>query len=78
MVLGVINAANHVTVVSVTYGDRRQFVEPMLRAALDQGVGKVILVSNGSPWDVEALAASLDSARIEVFRLEHNLGSAGE
>jgi GT2 family glycosyltransferase len=77
MVLGVINAANHVTVVSVTYGDRRQFVEPMLRAALDQGVGKVILVSNGSPWDVEALAASLDSARIEVFRLEHNLGSAG-
>lgn len=77
MVLEETNGASRVTVVTVTYGERRQFLEPMLRSALAQGVEKIILVNNGSPWDVAAMAAAIDNVRIEVLRLEHNVGSAG-
>ena len=71
------NDASRVTVVTVTYGERRHFLERMLRAVLAQGVGRIVLVNNGSLWDVSALAAEIDSARIEVLHLEHNVGSAG-
>jgi GT2 family glycosyltransferase len=71
------NSASRVTVVTVTYGERRHFLEPMLRAALAQGVEKIILVNNGAPWDVAAMAATVDSVHIEVFHLGKNMGSAG-
>ncbi len=68
---------SHVTVVTVTYGDRGHFLELMLRAALAQGVEKIIVVNNGSQWDVAAMIATIDNVRIDLISLEHNLGSAG-
>jgi len=76
MVLEETNGASRVTVVTVTYGERRQFLEPMLRAALAQGIEKVILVNNGAPWDVAALAAEIDCERIKLVQLSKNMGSA--
>jgi GT2 family glycosyltransferase len=48
----------------------------MLRSALAQGVEKIILVNNGSPWDVAGLATEIDRARIELVQLSKNMGSA--
>ena len=70
-------SAEGVTVVTVTYGERQHFLEPMLRATLAQGVGKVILVNNCASWDVAAMAEAIDSVHIEVINLEQNMGSAG-
>ncbi len=76
MVMEEINSAECVTVVTVTYGERRHLLEPMLRAALAQGVERIILVNNGAIWDVAGLAAEIDCIRIELVQLSKNTGSA--
>ncbi|WP_167481844.1 glycosyltransferase [Thermus caldilimi] len=68
-----------VWVVTVTYGNRHQVVRRVVEASLQNGVGGVVLVDNGSPQE--------NAARLRDFcgqqrgclrvRLEENLGSAG-
>lgn len=72
------NAINpsQVTVVTVTYGDRRHLLEPVLRAALAQEVGKIIVVNNGTSWNVDALANAMGS-KVIVLNMDGNVGSAG-
>ncbi|MGR2929430.1 glycosyltransferase [Acidithiobacillus ferriphilus] len=65
-----------VTVVTVTYGDRRHLLEQVLRAALAQEVGKIIVVNNGASWNVDALASTMES-KVIVLNMDGNVGSAG-
>ncbi|ACH82343.1 MULTISPECIES: glycosyltransferase [Acidithiobacillus] len=76
MVMEETNSAKGVTVVTVTYGERRHFLEPMLRATLAQGVERIILVNNGTNWDVAGLATEIDRTRIELVQSSKNMGSA--
>lgn len=66
--------------VIVTYGNRLAFVDQVLRAAFQTGVGHVVLVDNGTePGVAENLkntAASWGAVRVTIVRLERNGGSA--
>jgi GT2 family glycosyltransferase len=72
------NAINpsQVTVVTVTYGDRRHLLEPVLRAALAQEVGKIIVVNNGASWNINTLASGIGLNAVEVLDMGSNTGSA--
>ncbi len=72
------NAINpgQVTVVTVTYGDRRHLLEQVLRATLAQEVGKIIVVNNGASWNMDALASTTES-KVIVLNMDTNVGSAG-
>jgi GT2 family glycosyltransferase len=65
-----------VTVVTVTFGKREGPLKAMVRECIAQGVGRVLIVDNGSPWDVSSIMNGLEPDRIEVIRLPANLGSA--
>jgi len=68
-----------VCVVTVTYGNRCQFVEKLVKAVIEEGAGRVIVVDNAScPATQEktrALATALGE-RIQVVQLQENVGSA--
>lgn len=67
----------HVCVVTVTYGDRRHLLRPVLTSLLEEeAISKIVVVSNGTQWDVCSLARELAPHRIEVVNLPKNLGSA--
>jgi GT2 family glycosyltransferase len=70
------NDASSVTVITVTYGNRRHLLEPMLRRILTQEVISIILVDNGAHWDVPSFVAEIGDPRIEVISLAGNQGSA--
>lgn len=66
--------------VVVTYGHRLAFVEQVLHAAFQAGVGHVVLVDNGTEPAVAAslqtCAATWGAERVSSLRLGHNGGSA--
>jgi GT2 family glycosyltransferase len=68
---------DRVTAVMVTYGDRRPFVEHSVAAALREGVGRLVLVSNAARWDVVAWACETARDKLDVVQLPENRGSAG-
>lgn len=65
-----------ITAVIVTYGNRKCFLEPVLKSVLTQQVHSILIINNGGRWDIEALAASL-SPIVQVIHLPTNTGSAG-
>jgi GT2 family glycosyltransferase len=66
----------HTTMVTVTYGDRLRFLEEAVRRALvDEGVSRVVIVSNASTSPLEKLEQSW-SERVRIIRLPENTGSA--
>lgn len=65
-----------VTVVTVTYGDRLRYLAESVRRALeDEGVGRVLIVSNASNSPFESLEQQWGD-RIHIVRLTENTGSA--
>lgn len=69
--------APSVCAVTVTYGDRQHLLRQVLVAILRQpAVQTIVVVSNGAPWDVKALAGKLSPGKIKVVDLQVNGGSA--
>jgi GT2 family glycosyltransferase len=69
-----------VSAVIVTYGDRSELCQQVLRGALACGVGRVIIVDNGSDERArDALAAVVDASggAVELNSVGRNAGSAG-
>lgn len=64
--------------VTVTYGENQHLVRQVLLSLLkDSAIGKIVLVTNGVPWNVEALVHELGPDQIEAVELNDNRGSAG-
>ncbi len=70
----------NVYVVTVTYGNRSQFVEKLVERVLAIGVAKVVIVDNNSVEESKINLRRLASAlatKVELISLSENLGSAG-
>jgi GT2 family glycosyltransferase len=65
-----------VTAVTVTYGDRRHLLEPVLRAVISEGVSNIIVVNNGARWDLVGLLNKLNTKIIDIVDMGENTGSA--
>lgn len=63
------------TVVIVTYGNRKPYVEALLQALQPIPVQKIILVNNAATWKVEALLPS-SVCPLEIISSSFNQGSA--
>jgi len=67
-----------ITAVTVTYGDRWQYLEVLLRRLeQEELVHDVVVVDNASKLDIAAACTEAGFAKPHVFRQERNLGSAG-
>ncbi len=68
----------NVCVVVVTYADRWQFLERVLRSVLLlRPLSKVIVVDNASSYNVKRACDELKDSRVEVLCQQKNRGSAG-
>ena len=73
-------AHDEVSAVIVTYGDRSELCRQAVRGALDCGVGRVVIVDNGSTESAHDALAAIAVARgneVELDLVGRNLGSAG-
>lgn len=61
-----------ITVVTVTYGNRRALLEQVIAQVLREGVEHIVVIDNGARWDVSAIS----DHRISVVRFGRNVGSA--
>lgn len=67
-----------VCVLTVTYANRWQFLEQVLKRALSfEAVTQVIVVNNASLYNVSSHVAGLGDSRVTVLNNEENVGSAG-
>ncbi len=72
------NITYKICVLIVTYNDRWQFLEQVLRRVRTlEGVANVVVVDNASAYDVADSCRKLSDSRIEVITNAENLGSAG-
>ncbi|MBS1501737.1 MAG: glycosyltransferase [Bacteroidetes bacterium] len=68
----------NVCVLTVTYGNRWQFLERVLKRVLEFGqVTNIVVVDNASSYDVTSYIKRLDTQKIIVLNNPENLGSAG-
>jgi GT2 family glycosyltransferase len=67
---------SHVTVVTVTYGHRQNYLELVIQSILNQGISSIVLVANGVSWDIESWVR-LFGTSIHLVMLSQNKGSAG-
>jgi GT2 family glycosyltransferase len=69
---------NHITAVTVTYGDRWQYLQILLqRLEEEELVRDVVVVDNASRCDIASLCSMAGFKKVQVIRHKTNLGSAG-
>lgn len=72
------NKKYKISVVTVTYGRRWNFLFQCLNSIKDNNlVSDIIVVDNGAYEDIEGLCETLVNSKIKVVKTEKNLGSAG-
>lgn len=69
-------AAFPTTVVTVTYGDRRELLRQVLDALPAQGVARVVVVNNGAFWPVKDELSTAYVNLVDVVEMDRNTGSA--
>lgn len=70
--------AYNICVVTVTYGDRWQFLEQVIKAVLTlENVTNLIVIDNASVYNVGDKCSEMGDARIKVIPQQENIGSAG-
>lgn len=65
-----------VTVVTVTYGERRALLRQVLDALPAQGVSRAVVVDNGAHWPVKDELAAAYGDFVDVVEMGRNTGSA--
>lgn len=65
-----------VTVVTVTYGERRALLRQVLDALPAQGVSRAVVVDNGARWPVKDELAAAYGDFVDVVEMGRNTGSA--
>lgn len=69
---------NKICAVTVTYGNRLNYLEQVLKRLLSFGqIGNVVVVNNGSSYNVEEALIRLEDNRILLVNFQENEGSAG-
>src|SRR5438046_390125 len=72
------NIKYKVCVLTLTYANRWQFLEQVLKRVLSFApVTQVVIVNNAALYNVEEYAGQLNDNRITVLNNAENLGSAG-
>lgn len=66
----------NVSIVTVTYGDRFDFLKHQIRHAFDEGVDQIIIVDNNSEKKSMQRINALKESRIKILSLDSNTGSA--
>jgi GT2 family glycosyltransferase len=66
-----------ITIVTVTYGNRRHLLSRTLSASLEQGANRAIVVDNASAEPINAYLLKSFPGLTETLRMEENIGSAG-
>ncbi len=66
-----------VTVVTVTYGERRALLRQVLDSLPAQGVSRAVVVDNGARWPVKEELAAAYGDFAQVVEMGRNTGSAG-
>ncbi|MBU2811478.1 glycosyltransferase [Acidithiobacillus thiooxidans] len=66
----------YVTVITVTYGDRKSFIDKLIQAVANEKVFKIIIVDNGAEWDVDVHKKKYNQDFINVLKMGKNTGSA--
>jgi GT2 family glycosyltransferase len=69
-------AAHRICLVTVTYGDRRRYVEKALQSAIESGIVDLVVVDNGSNAPLEPDLRLRFGDAIKVIRFDQNMGSA--
>jgi GT2 family glycosyltransferase len=70
-------ALGPVTVVTLTYGDRKLLLRQVLEALRDlNNVERVLVVDNGATWDVKSDLVAIYQDWVEVVDMGKNTGSA--
>lgn len=67
---------NLVTVVTVTYGNRKALLEQMISACIDNGIYQYVIVDNGVSWAVNSFEQQFPECKFVIVRLEANKGPA--
>ena len=67
----------HVTVVTITYAKRWDFLRQTLQSAFSEGADRAVVIDNEAAERIEPLAAALFPGTVSTDRLEKNQGSAG-
>jgi len=70
-------AAMNVTLVTITNAKRWHLLERTLRAALENGADRAVLVDNEAQEEIASRTDQAFPGRVHTIRLEHNQGSAG-
>jgi GT2 family glycosyltransferase len=69
---------NHsITVVTVTYGDRKALLQQVLESLFEQRVARVVVVDNGAHWPVRSELTASYGDFVDVVEMGANTGSAG-
>jgi GT2 family glycosyltransferase len=72
------NSNYKISVLTVTYGNRWQFLSRVIELMLtNEQVNNIIIVNNASTYSVSDKVTELNDSRITVINSEENLGSAG-
>ncbi len=68
---------NHsITVVTVTYGDRKTLLLQVLESLPEQRVARIVVVNNGAHWSVQSELAAAYGDFVDVVEMGANTGSA--
>ena len=65
-----------VTVITVTYGNRKHMLEQMIDACKSNQVSTFVVVNNGASWDLENLHQHFPHCKIDVIDMQGNKGPA--
>jgi len=72
------NSNYNISVLTVTYGNRWQFLSRVIQLMLTyKQVDNIIVVNNASAYNVSEKVAGFNDSRINVINSKENLGSAG-
>lgn len=69
--------AYNVCVLTVTYGNRWDFLQQVLKRVLSFEVNEVVVVDNGSSYDLAKRIENMSEQTITLLQQEENIGSAG-
>jgi len=66
-----------ISVVTVTYGNRWQYLQQMISPLLgEKNISRIVIVDNGSNYDLRLELDNLHSSKIHLIQLANNTGSA--
>lgn len=64
-----------ITIVTVTYGDRKKFIEKLIKSVSQEPAERIIIIDNGSEWEINSLKKTYGEF-LHIINMGENTGSA--